>query len=233
MTSGLGVLKNRTVDVSGQLTDRAKAFFGPDQTITLDSQQEATSTWTKAIRMFATAAAACGLAATVSLAPAPAQAQQIEHHARAEASAPAVVDIGQLRFTDLVENRDRLGLDEATLRDHGMPLLDEGSIERMDARERVQLIGGLYVAAKSLREFDRAMAASRTEMEAQGAPARTHTEEVQAWQRSLDSQAQGGAAGVPANQGDLEESVQRLEILVIPRGSAIAEIHQAYERERQ
>lgn len=249
MASGLSILAARKVDISSALSERGKAFFRPDQSIRLESTHpSASSSWNKVVQKFATVAAACGLAATVALAPTPAQAQLVVQHASADVGAASqhLVSIARLSFSDLIDIRDRIGLDEATLRDHGMPLLDEGSIARMDPGERILLVGGLYVAAESLEGFDRAMATSRAELEKRGEPPRTRAEEVQAWQRWLDSRGQErqayhtprgpDVADAPNDRpspAKLEDTLQRIQMLVIPRGTPVAEAYHQYERQWQ
>jgi hypothetical protein len=240
-TAGLRILDARKVDIFSELSARAKAFFQPDQGLTLaNTHSDAPSPWDKAVRKFAVAAAACGLVASVTLAPAPAQAQFVNELPSSELTShfKNLVNLQDLPFSDLVAVRDRLGLDEATLRDHGMPELDEGSIERMHAADRTMLVGGLYQAANSLARFDRAMAETRATLEQRGAPARSEAEEVRAWQQQLDSKgqglnAQGGAATASTlSQAALEKTIQEIQILTIPRNTAVAELYQEYERQR-
>jgi len=234
-TAGLSILNSRKLDLLGQLSERAKEFFQPSQGLSMANTADGASTaWDKAVRKFAVAAAACGVVASVSLAPTPAQADT-QKHVRSEFSthAPTFVNLNTLRFSDLVAIRDRIGLDEATLRDHGMPFLDDGLIARMDDTDRRTVVLGFYSAANSLASFDRAMAESRASLEQRGAAPRTDAEEIQAWQHQLDSKEhrQGQATG-SIDQAALDDTINEVRILLMPRGAAVAEAHHEYERER-
>ncbi|WP_313388386.1 hypothetical protein [Achromobacter aegrifaciens] len=240
-TFGLRILDGRKIDIMSELSAPAKAFFQPDQRVSLaNTHSAAHSAWNRAVRKFTVAAAACGLVAGVALAPTPVQAQLVDETPSSELTSyfKDMVNLQDMRFSDLVAIRDRLGLDEATLRDHGMPMLDEGSIERMHAADRTMLVVGLYHAANSLARFDRAMAEARTTREQRGAPAQSEAEEVRAWQHQLDTSvprqaAERIAATTPAfSQAALEKTIQEIQILTVPRASAVAEMHREYERQR-
>lgn len=248
-TKGVKILDSMKVDMAETLSARARAFFRPDAKIDLTSGEAPESPlWSKAVRSFATAAVACGLVASVNLAAAPAQAQahatQDKANVATQTEIQQYVNLGSMRFTDLVKIRDSIGLDEATLRDRIMPQFDMAEMSSMTPNEKTQLIGGLYWAAEALEGFDRAMQQSRVAIAQRGEPLRTHAEEVNSWQTFLDDRTTehkkkeyfyhlGAPKPVAAvDPAALQRTIERLQQVVILPAATPVEQARSYERER-
>jgi hypothetical protein len=252
-STGLELLVNsirqaRKIDVASNLSERAQAFFRGGRSIEMIGQNDSSSSpWGRAIQGFASAAVACGLAAAITLSPAPTQAQSapVDSAATTVQMAQSYVSLASMKFSDLVEIRDQIGLDEATLQEHGMALLDKAAVEKLTNADRVSLVGGLFWAAESLEGFDKAMRQSRAIIAERGEPARSHAEEVQAWQKWLDSRAQSrpsygksfiAPAGDPQNVAPdpiaLKNTIERIQSVVQPQPITSVERSHSYPAER-
>jgi|GEM_PF-2665087 len=244
---GVKILDSKKVDMAGALSARAQEFFQPDAKIVLTSEsQQSAPLWSKAVRSFATAAVACGLVAAMNVVPEATQARDahVEASAAAQTGTQQYVSLGSLKFSDLVNIRDSIGLDEATLRDRIMPQFDMVAMTSMAPNERAQLVGGLYMAADTLEGFDRAMQQSRMAAAQRGDAPRTHAEEVQSWEKALASRSAEHkrkefvdhlGAPKPAQTVDpaaLQRTIERLQQVVLLKPEAPAERALSYDRER-
>lgn len=247
-SAGIRVLQTSKVDIASKLRGQVRDVFRPGSKIELIGPTQSMSTaWNRAVRAFASATVACGMAAAITMAPAPAQARDTTTELAAPNSAGAAryVNLANMKFSELVEVRDQLGLDEDTLREHGMAQLNQAAVDQMSQSERAFLVGGLYWAAESLEGFDRATAEGRAVRLERGDPARSSAEEVQAWERWLDSRAQArpsnGKAFVVRNEtpaaqttdpAALKRTVDRLQTILLPRSPQAVEHAPVYPSER-
>ncbi|WP_025139685.1 hypothetical protein [Achromobacter sp. DH1f] len=251
-SAGLKILESRKVDIASKLSERAQAIFRSDSAVDLiGATASSPPGWGRAVKAFAAAAVACGLAASITMAPTPVQAQQAPQESAA-ASVPApqrYVSLANMKFLDLVQIRDQIGLDETTVRDYGMARLDQAQVAQMGDGDRKLLVGGLYWAAETLDGFDRTMAENRSIRAQTGQPALTRSEEVQGWQKWLDSRVDQklqerqsarprlvvpSAAAQPVDLDPiaLQNTIERVQTVLQASAATSTERQRAYPAER-